>query len=238
MFSVSGPKERALSRGSFIVGILSMLLYSMSLETSFPSSASEKHKGILLSYGSTSKWSCSITNVPLHIRCAVAFSVVVNTPARLVVHQHHFDHTKMHPTNWSHSSFQIFLNSSIEWIMWDSQRMYLLNKCCDAATHGSYLMQKSLGLLTHFVRLCPCQSIIGTLWHDGGGINLPFAKFLFHDLNEVQHVISLHLMILNKFGDDLTWGILQFPLTYLIISNILSPIYSTIIALQNICVSG
>ena len=63
-------------------------------------------KGLLLSYGSNSKWYYYFSNVLSHIQCVAAFSLVFNMLAIPVVHRHHFDCKKIHPTNWTHPIFQ------------------------------------------------------------------------------------------------------------------------------------
>ena len=97
-------------------------------------------KGLLLLYGSNSKWSYSFTNVLLNIQCVVTFSIVINLLTRPAVDRHHFDRTKIHPGNWTLPIFQILFNSWIECIIWYCYRIFLQNKLWLHTTQGSCFM--------------------------------------------------------------------------------------------------
>ena len=97
---LSWGQKRVPTSGSFTIGASSILSYSMSSKDihSIHLLHLQNTKGLLLLYGSNSKWSYSFSDV-LHIQCVVAFSIVVNMLSRPEVHRHHFDRTKIHPAN-------------------------------------------------------------------------------------------------------------------------------------------
>ena len=138
-----------------------------------------------------------------NIQCVIAFNIVVNMLTWLALHRHHFDCTKIHPANWTHSVFQILLNSWIECIMGflkDISAEQILGSC-----HSWQLFDATTDI-DSFCQILSCKPIIETLRHaNWGGRNLSFTTFLFDDLNDAQPVILLHLTICNKYWDDITW---------------------------------